>query len=409
MRNLKHVICGLSLMTVMSFHTGAQVKTDSTAPAPAPKTEWYKKISFRGYTQIRYNRLLETNNDLGCEQCDRSWGGKGGFFIRRARLTLYGQVHERLYVYIQNDFASTPSGAVDNSNFSQLRDAYFDLGIDKASEFRLRIGLSKVPYGFENLQSSQNRLPLDRDDAINSGMFNERDLGVFFYWAPTKIRERFSSLANSTMKGSGDYGVFAFGVFNGQTMNKAEQNKVTHVVSRITYPIEIGNQILEPGISGYAGQYVLPSVTTANDVIAKKDFEYYDERAAAAVVLYPKPFGFAAEYTLGHGPEYNPSNNKIESKKLQGGYVQLSYLAKIKEHILIPFVRYQYYDGGKKHEKDARSYVVKDLEIGTEWQPFKAFELNVTYQISKRRYEDSGLPDNFQDGSVLRLQAQFNY
>jgi phosphate-selective porin len=34
-------------------------------------------------------------------------------------------------------------------------------------KFRLRVGQSKVPFGFENLQSSQNRLTLDRNDALN--------------------------------------------------------------------------------------------------------------------------------------------------------------------------------------------------------------------------------------------------
>ena len=51
--------------------------------------------------------------------------------------------------------------------------------IDKEKVNRLRIGQSKIPYGWENLQSSQNRLPLDRDDAFNSAAKNERDLGVF--------------------------------------------------------------------------------------------------------------------------------------------------------------------------------------------------------------------------------------
>jgi hypothetical protein len=78
-------------------------------------------------------------------------------------------------------------------------------------EFRLRVGQSKVPFGFENLQSSQNRLTLDRNDALNSAVANERDLGAFFYWAPSKIRERFAMLVKDGYKGSGDYGVFAFG------------------------------------------------------------------------------------------------------------------------------------------------------------------------------------------------------
>jgi phosphate-selective porin len=56
----------------------------------------------------------------------------------------------------------------------------------------LRVGQSKVPFGFENLQSSQNRLTLDRNDALNSAVANERDLGAFFY--ASKIRERFAML-----------------------------------------------------------------------------------------------------------------------------------------------------------------------------------------------------------------------
>jgi hypothetical protein len=74
----------------------------------------------------------------------------------------------------------------------------------------VRVGQSKVPFGFENLQSSQNRLTLDRNDALNSAVANERDLGAFFYWAPSKIRERFAMLVKDGYKGSGDYGVFAF-------------------------------------------------------------------------------------------------------------------------------------------------------------------------------------------------------
>jgi hypothetical protein len=60
-------------------------------------------------------------------------------------------------------------------------------------EYRVRIGQSKVPYGFENLQSSQNRLSLDRNDALNSAVVNER-FRCFLYWAPSKIRERFAML-----------------------------------------------------------------------------------------------------------------------------------------------------------------------------------------------------------------------
>ncbi len=99
--------------------------------------------------------------------------------MRRMRIIFFGQIHKNVYFYVQPDFAS--SSSADRLHFGQLRYAYFDIGVDPDNEFRFRIGQSKVPFGFENLQSSQNRLALDRNDALNSAVSNERDIGVFFY------------------------------------------------------------------------------------------------------------------------------------------------------------------------------------------------------------------------------------
>jgi hypothetical protein len=371
------------------------------------KKQWYESIAIRGYAQARYNRLLETNNDLGCEQCDRSWGGDGGFFFRRIRVIMFGQVSKQVYFYIQPDFASSPGGT--NQHFAQIRDAYFDIGLDKDNEFRFRIGQSKVPFGFENMQSSQNRLPLDRNDALNSAVSNERDIGVFFYWAPKKIRERFAMLVREGYKGTGDYGVFGFGVYNGQTANKPDLNKEAHVVSRITYPFVIGSQIIEPSLQAYTGKYVVARELISAGVTANPDLNYLDRRAAATLVLYPRPFGFIAEYNIGTGPQYNKFTNTIESRPLEGGYITVNYMLQIKNQIIFPFVRTQYYDGGKKHERDARRYIVHENEIGIEWQPSKNFEIVAMYTMSSRRYEDAMKRNNFQAGNLLRLQAQMNF
>jgi hypothetical protein len=136
--------------------------TDSTKSlkiAEKPTTKhWYESLQMRGYTQVRYNRLGETNPNLRCEQCDRYWGNNQGVGIRRARLIISGQVHPRVYLYFQTDAANTVGTGM---QYLQVRDLYFDYGLDKKNEFRLRFGQSKVPFGFENMQSSQNRLPLD--------------------------------------------------------------------------------------------------------------------------------------------------------------------------------------------------------------------------------------------------------
>ncbi|MBX7241783.1 MAG: OprO/OprP family phosphate-selective porin [Bacteroidia bacterium] len=398
----------ISFFLLFSLSLNAQKDTTNThKPEQKTTPKWHENFSIRGYTQIRYNRLLETNEDLGCEQCDRSWGKGGGFFIRRMRLIFYGQVGKRVYVYIQPDFASSPS--TERLHFGQLRDAYFDLGVDKDNEFRFRIGQSKVPFGFENMQSSQNRLPLDRNDALNSAVSNERDLGVFFYWAPKKTRKLFSELVSTGLKGSGDYGVVGLGAYNGQTANNLELNNSPHVVGRITYPFEIKGQIIEPSIQAYHGYYVMPKSNLSSGVKYNSDLSYLDQRIAGTFVLYPKPFGITAEYNFGKGPEFNKDTDSIEVQSLQGGYITLNYMAKIKEQVIFPFIRYQYYDGGKKHEKDARSYNVNELEIGTEWQPFKNFELVVMYTFSQRRFEDFANQDNLQKGRLLRIQAQVNF
>ena len=405
----------ITLLLVLHFlilNLQSQDSIPKTIVSELPKVEekkahWSDKITIRGYTQVRYNRLFESNSDLVSEQGDKSIGNKQGFFIRRMRIIFFGQLSDNVYFYIQPDFASSASST--SLHFGQLRDAYFDVSLDKKREFRFRIGQSKVPYGFENLQSSQNRLPFDRNDALNSAVSNERDLGVFFMYCPKKVRELYSSFVNDGLKGSGDYGIFSFGLYNGQVANKPELNNNSHIVSRLTYPIKLGNQIIEPGIQAYSGMWVMPKDQITITTKIAKSYEYLDQRYAASLVLYPKPFGIQAEYTIGKGPEYDAGKDSILTKDLKGGYVTLSYIIKIKKHIIIPFVRASTYQGGKKHELDARSYRVDEIEGGIEYQPFKNFEFTAAYLYSDRTTSDRTKENNYQFGSLLRLQAQLNF
>lgn len=392
-----------------------KAKLPDTKSGGGVEEHWYDRISLRGYAQIRYNGLFSTNDKVSCDQCDKSWGttstapdakSNNGLFIRRARLVFSGQVHPNVFFYFQPDFASSPSNGI--QNFVQIRDLYFDLSFDKKREYRIRVGQSKIPYGFENMQSSSQRLTLDRADGINSSIANERDLGMFFYWAPAEIRERFDMLVKDGYKGSGDFGVFAFGVYNGQIANKIDGNRDLNVVARVTYPFVIGNQIIEPGIQAYTGKWAFTGEVSSG--VAVNDPQYIkDQRIGATFVLYPKPFGIQTEYNIGTGPRYNTTTNSIDVTDLNGGYVLLNYKWDIKKQHIYPFAKFQYYDGGKKYEKDARSYVVRDYQLGVEWQPIKAFELTAEYVIADRTFEDSALPVNRQQGNLLRLQAQFNF
>lgn len=367
--------------------------------------KWYDKFSVGGYMQFRYNELLESNSKLECEQCDSFWGDKNnGFSFRRIRFKFSGQIGERIFFYLQPDFAKTVGSS---SYVGSLKDAYFDVGIDSKNIYRLRIGQSKVPFGYGNLQSSSDRLPLDRDDAINSGLKDERDMGIYFLWAGAKQKEIMNKLYKEGLKHSGDFGVFAFGLYNGQTGNNLDLNKKFHWVTRFSYPIQIGNQIIEPGIQAYTGKFVLPKLNTGTLTNATK--EYIDQRVATSFVLYPQPFGIQAEYVIGKGPEYDVDTQSVKEKKLYGGYVMFSYFIKKWNQTFIPFTRFQHYKGGKKHEYDARGYNVKEFEAGVEWHPFKYLELVVMYTNSNRKHYDFSNPNYHEKGGLLRLQAQLKF
>ncbi|ADY52338.1 phosphate-selective porin O and P [Pseudopedobacter saltans DSM 12145] len=404
--NKRIAIFFLTFATIFFSHAAFSETADSLKQNSLGNRKWFEVISLRGYGQVRYNRLLETNEKLGCDQCDKSWGNDGGLFIRRLRLVFYGWVNERIYFYVQPDFASSSGSTL---NYLQLRDAFVDLGIDKENIFRVRIGQSKVPYGFENAQSSQNRLTIDRADGTNSAFVNERDLGVFIYWTPKIVQERFETISTLKLKGSGNFGMAGFGFFNGQGANKADLNKKQHIVGRFTYPLLFGKQFIEPGIQAYTGDFTMPSDLLSNGVKTNLDKTYKDERIGATLVIYPQPIGIQAEYNIGKGPQYNKQTDSIEVRNLKGGYITLNAKANIGKDLIYPYFKYNYYDGGKKFEKDARSYLVKEFETGIEWQPNKFLELVVAYTISDRTYEDFVLRNNRQKGNLLRIQAQFNF
>lgn len=378
-------------------------RPDETRTAQDKKKKWYEKYGIRGYAQFRYNRLGETNPELISVQGDRSIGDRQGFILRRARLILSGDVSDHVYIYIQPDFASGTTGP-SPLHFLQIRDFYADIFLDQAKEFRFRVGQSKVPYGFENLQSSQNRIAFDRDDALNSAVANERDLGIFFYWAPDEIRQRFRHLVQSGLKGSGDYGVVGLGVYNGQTANNPERNNNLHSIFRVSYPFEFENgQFFEAGFGGYTGTF---SVTRGAGVSPPDDF--LDRRIALHWVWYPQPLGFQGEFNWGTGPQLNAAQNGVEERSLQGGYLQLFHRTVLQRGgSVIPYVRWQYYRGGRKHITNTPEQIIDETELGVEWEPLSELELTAAYTWANRTTNTSPYPDVY--GSLIRLQLQWNY
>jgi hypothetical protein len=75
---------------------------------------------------------------------------------------------------------------------------------------------------------------------------------------------------------------------------------------------------------------------------------------------------------------------------------------------VIPYVRVMNYEGGKKHERNAPRYSVKELEAGIEWQILDALEVTGAFTVAERT-DGRRIPYPKEDGHLLRLQVQFNY
>lgn len=409
-----------------SITTVDQQTRDPNAQKSKPKP-WYERLSIRGYAQFRHNSTLLHEEGTAATQHvgDSSVGENRNFLIRRARVIISGDVSDHMYVYLQPDFASNVPGSPDANQFAQIRDWYGDLYIDTQKEYRVRLGQSKVPYGWENMQSSSNRLALDRNDALNSAVKNERDLGAYFYWTPGDAQDLYKYVLDEGLKGSGNYGVFAFGAYNGQGGSFSEQNDNLHIVTRLAYPFRLASdQIVELGVQAYTGRYVVLSspiqrlgVGAANRPAGTLETNgrtgILDERVAGTFVWYPQPIGFQTEWQVGNGPGLNPAQNAVVERALYGGYAMVNYRYVTPSWgTMFPFAKFNYYKGGYKAERNAPYSLIDEWEIGLEWQFNPQMELTAQYTLTDRTNTTAlatGQSYGQFEGSLLRFQFQINY
>lgn len=387
----------------------AERKVGAPAGDKAAEKKWYDKLSLRGYGQFRYTTLFDEDNTPNLNvPADRSVNEPETIYLRRGRVTLSGDVTERLYVYAQIEFAGTPA----NTDYTlQMRDYYADLALDQDKEFRFRVGLSKVPFGFVNLQSSQNRTALERADAMNSAVEGERDMGAYLMWAPKEVRARFRDLVKNGLKGSGDYGVLTAGAYAGQGPNKADLNGEVHWVARAAYPFELpSKQIVELGVQGYTGDYVVTTGAIGGVTPTQPTDGVTDERVAASFVWYPQPFGIEAEWNWGRGPQLSDDGTRITAESLQGGYVQACWRTVTQSGTWMPYVRWNYFDGARKFARNAPKDNVDEIDVGIEFSPVPEIEFVVQYTHTFWRTDTSTAPfGEATDDDRVGFQVQVNF
>jgi len=374
------------------------------------KAAWYDTLKIDGYTQVRQTEQLNDAAELiGGLPADRSVDPVQSIVVRRARFKITGDIG-RVSLYTQFDLAASVDSGTSRNFGLQTRDIYADIALDEAREHRIRVGVSKVPYGWVNLQSSQNRLAIERPEALNSAVEGERDQGLYYMWAGKEQRALFKKHNAEGYKGSGDYGVFTAGFFGGTGLNKADNNGEVHSLVRFSYPwVAASGQMYEAGVGAYAGRFkVTPGTGVTADARQLSD-GFKDRRTFATFVMFPQPWGIEAEWTVGQGPQLNDAGTRILEQNLEGGYVMVNYRYQYGEGSeLLPFVRWNYYDGARKFGTNAHKMVVNDLDIGFEWQWRPEVELSMMYSLTGERTNAAGTAI-VKDARRLAIQLQFNY
>jgi len=357
---------------------------------------WYERLTMFGYGMFRYN--LESNGQVRSYH-DASVGGKNdgaqpGFFFRRIRWVVTGQVSDHVSIFLQPDLASNISG---NTHSVSLRDAYGDWSFDKNKEFRLRVGLQRIPCSWDNWQASRVRMAIDRADATNSCAPSERDMGISFMWTPKIAQYRYKQMLDY-LYGPGDYGVVTITVDNGQGLNNPERNDDKRASLRLSWPFELpGGRLMEVGMNANRGMFNVAmgtapagssSPTTLfsfNESRSTSSRNYLDERLNLYVYYPPQPWGFIAEYVTGRGPKRG-SDGIVRESALYGGYVQGHYQWKYSDVGLANmYARWQDYHGGLKFQTGAPDDRMKELEVGIAWQPDPQWEVTVAYASTTRR------------------------
>lgn len=388
-------------------------QTKAAEPEAAAPVRWYNRFGLRGYAQFRFSEPFGGEGPALDVPADRSVDEGETFTIRRGRFVLSGEVSDHLELYAQADvFAST--GAPNVS--LQLRDLYADVNLDARKAFRVRVGQSKVPYGWVNMQSSQNRVALERPDGINSAVEGERDLGAFLMWAPPDVRARLDEINDKGLKGSGDYGMAAIGVYSGQGLNRPDQNGELHVLARLSYPFELpSGQLFELGAQAYRGKFVSELETIAPpDGVPFTPVQpadgVLDQRVGITAVWYPQPLGVEVEWNIGEGPSLSDDFAVIEKRSLNGGYAQVSYLQQNAAGRWMPFARWHHFEGGRKFGTNAPRSRVHELDIGLEFARWADLELTMMYTRTFERTRGNLFPyAATKNANRVGFQAQWNY
>lgn len=318
-----------------------------------------KLIKLNGYAQFRYQALQEQ-------------GKIDGFDVRRARLTLRGDITPHFSYKLQSEFGGGSPKLIDA-----------DVGFEYNHHFKVNAGQFKIPFSQENLISSNKLDFINRSQVVEAlvargkdiiGNHNGRDLGVmasgsFWHKADNFIVD------------------YALGWFNGSGINASDKDEQKDLVGRLIFHPVAG---LALGGNFYAGG------------ISNKLTQEYDRNRIGAEFSYDLPkLSFKGEYITGKDGAFDKTAGKYILKKdggtnKAGWYLQAGYYLVPK--VFQAVVRFDTFDPNMDQSENATNVYT----IGINWLFNKWTKLQFNYELKD---EEGKAIDN--DALLAQLQIGF--
>jgi phosphate-selective porin len=263
-----------------------------------PSVTSSRSFQLSGYTQFLYAYWNE---------------GVDSFSIRRARLSLTGEVVKKIRFKLQTEMVKSPV----------LLEAMLDFQFNP--KLALRIGQYYVPFSLENTTSDSELDTLNRSQVVDK-LAPSRDIG--------------SSGRDIGVMLFGKFSIFEYqgGVFNGSGINKLDTNKHKDISARVVlHPVEF----LSFGGSVYNGRY---NETEGAPEVTRN-------RAGLEATLSLGEFSLKSEYISGKDDQVSKS----------GWYIQGAYY--VLPEKLQAVVKWDTYDA----DKDVSSNRTDLLTLGLNW------------------------------------------
>ena len=331
-RERKNSVSGLIMACLVggSLLAGPVLGQENTEKAPLLSTI---RLQLSGYTQVLYSYWEE---------------GVDSFLVKRARLSLSGELAKKIRFKLQADAVKSPI----------LVDAQVDF--EFSPSLGLRIGQFYVPFSRENRTSSSEIDTILRSQVVDKLAPSRdigspgRDIGAMFFG-------KFSIIE------------YMAGFFNGSGVNRADTNEKKDFSARV---------VLRPASFISAGG----SVYSGRHSPAQGDHPFTRDRVGIEAGLDLGAFSARTEYISG----------RDDLTKKEGWYFQGGYFISTKRVQAV--IKWDSYD----QNRDAASDRSDLLTIGLNWFFSEKTKLQVNYNSYQR---ESGETAN--RALLLQFQAGF--